>query len=86
MSWNLGKTGSNTTPLGPRKRMIGDVADPSDQHERGRSSEPTERSVSRFSDNASHYDRPTSSHSPTPAPYVPKAADHSVIKQESKLP
>ncbi|KAF9544583.1 hypothetical protein EC957_011894 [Mortierella hygrophila] len=38
MSWNAGKTGSNNTPLGPRKRMIGDVSqsDQDDQQFRGR--------------------------------------------------
>ena len=48
MSWNLGKTGSNNTPLGPRKRMIGDVQEADEQHQRGRSAEVTERSFSRF--------------------------------------
>ncbi|KAF9136970.1 hypothetical protein BG015_002934 [Linnemannia schmuckeri] len=38
MSRNAGKTGSNNTPLGPRKRMIGDVgqSDQDDQQFRGR--------------------------------------------------
>ncbi|KAF9370011.1 hypothetical protein CPC16_004030, partial [Podila verticillata] len=48
MSWNLGKTGSNNTPLGPRKRMIGDVQEADEQHQRGRSAEVAERSFSRF--------------------------------------
>ncbi|KAG0045150.1 hypothetical protein BGZ83_009596 [Gryganskiella cystojenkinii] len=64
--WNAGKTGSNTTPLGPRKRALGDVtiAETPDQPGRGRSSEPGERS-SRFSDQ-SRFDRPASSQSPKP--------------------
>ncbi|KAG0302415.1 hypothetical protein BGZ97_002362, partial [Linnemannia gamsii] len=38
MSRNAGKTGSNNTPLGPRKRMIGEVGQPDqdDQQFRGR--------------------------------------------------
>lgn len=48
MSWNAGKTGSNNTPLGPRKRMIGDVQEADEQHQRGRSAEVSERSFSRF--------------------------------------
>ncbi|KAF9321256.1 hypothetical protein BG003_002767 [Podila horticola] len=48
MSWNAGKTGSNNTPLGPRKRMIGDVQEAEEQHQRGRSAEVSERSFSRF--------------------------------------
>ncbi|KAF9183497.1 hypothetical protein BGZ51_004000 [Haplosporangium sp. Z 767] len=45
MSWNAGKTGSNTTPLGPRKRMIGDVSqDSDDARSRGRSIEVADRS------------------------------------------
>src|SRR5690554_2238430 len=44
MSWNAGKTGSNTTPLGPRKRMNGDVSqDPDDIRPRGRSIEVVDR-------------------------------------------
>ncbi|KAF9362514.1 hypothetical protein BGX34_005988 [Mortierella sp. NVP85] len=42
MSWNAGKTGSNTLPLGPRKRTFGDVED--DQQIRGRSAEVVDRS------------------------------------------
>ncbi|KAG0249124.1 hypothetical protein BG011_009572 [Mortierella polycephala] len=45
MSWNAGKTGSNTTPLGPRKRMNGDVSQDSDDiRPRGRSIEVADRS------------------------------------------
>ncbi|KAF9916766.1 hypothetical protein BX616_002880 [Lobosporangium transversale] len=49
MAWNAGKTGSNTTPLGPRKRMIGEVNNQqdfysNDQNARGRSAEVSDRS------------------------------------------
>ncbi|KAF9923657.1 hypothetical protein FBU30_006272 [Linnemannia zychae] len=45
MSRNAGKTGSNTTPLGPRKRTIGDVdhSQQDDQDSRGRSTEVSSR-------------------------------------------
>ncbi|CAO3567476.1 unnamed protein product [Mortierella alpina] len=39
MSWNKGKTGANTLPLGPRKRMIGNVNPEDEYQSRGQSTE-----------------------------------------------
>ncbi|KAG0205866.1 hypothetical protein BGX28_002601 [Mortierella sp. GBA30] len=47
MSWNKGKTGANTLPLGPRKRMISEVgSQETDDYQRGRATESTYMNVS----------------------------------------
>ncbi|KAF9110798.1 hypothetical protein BGX27_005867 [Mortierella sp. AM989] len=66
MAWNSGKTGSNNTPLGPRKRMIGEVGSGYDSYDqqqeiRGRSAEVADRSYDRFQGSGSATHSPTSS-------------------------
>ncbi|KAF9169686.1 hypothetical protein BGX21_010118 [Mortierella sp. AD011] len=74
MAWNSGKTGSNNTPLGPRKRMIGEVNHDSydqQQEARGRSTEVADRSYDRFQGSSGN----TSTQSPrseAPAPAIKK--------------
>ncbi|KAF8978119.1 hypothetical protein BGZ46_006820 [Entomortierella lignicola] len=72
MSWNSGKTGSNTTPLGTRKRMIGEVSssnDSYDQQARGRSAEVVDRSYDRFHGSGSN----TSTQSPSSTSFSPRS-------------
>ncbi|KAG0365223.1 hypothetical protein BGZ54_006747 [Gamsiella multidivaricata] len=78
MAWNAGKTGSNTTPLGPRKRMIGEVSsfNSDDQDHRGRSTESTDRSFDRFQSSSN-----STTHSPTVSTF-PSKSDTSSAKIE----
>ncbi|KAG0327440.1 hypothetical protein BGZ99_007660 [Dissophora globulifera] len=76
MAWNAGKTGSNTTPLGPRKRMIGEVSshNSDDSQVRGRSAEVSDRSYDRFQIN--------STHSPASIPFSSRNEAPSVTKED----
>ncbi|KAF9586548.1 hypothetical protein BGW38_002545 [Lunasporangiospora selenospora] len=59
--WNPGKTGSNTTPLGPRKRVLAEM-NSIDFEDRGRPTEVVDRSYSRYQNGGDigSRDQPTS--------------------------
>ncbi|KAF8933714.1 hypothetical protein BGZ58_006182 [Dissophora ornata] len=78
MAWNAGKTGSNNTPLGPRKRMIGEVSshNSDDQQDRGRSVEASDRLYDRFQSSNSN------THSPTTTTFSSRSEPPSIKNED----